>query len=169
MPEVRHSSTGDDNDILTPREANELVRLLSALLRSDPGGSEIDKFMRMAAARPADRTALVDRARASVSERKRRAQFLDRIMFGEPGWDILLALYIAEISGPRISVGGVSALIDKSLTTTIRWIDYLEKQQLIARVRHALDSRVLLLELTEKARQALDGYFHTLSDDGTPG
>ena len=71
----------------------------------------------------------------------------------------------AEVSGPAQSVGSISNLIGKPLTTTIRWIDYLEKERLIARAPHPLDSRMLMLELTEKGRQVLDGYFATLPAD----
>jgi len=167
MPELRRSSP-DDDDSLTQGEADELVRLLSALLEMDPSGREIEKFIGAAKLQTSDRFTLIERAKASVIERKRRSQFFGRMMFGEPGWDILLALYIAEVSGPNQSVGSVSQLIDKPLSTAIRWIDYLDKARLIARVRHPLDTRVLLLELTDKGRQALDVYFATMPDGIKP-
>jgi len=160
MPELSRSTSGDE-EILTGRDADELTRLLSTLLRSDPSGHEIQRFVRAARSQPEDRMALVDRARNVVAERKRRSEFLPKPIFGEPGWDILLALYIAEASGPTQSVSSVSNLIDKPLTTTIRWLDYLERERLIVRARHPLDSRVLLLELTDKARQLLDRYLAT--------
>ena len=166
MPELGRSSPADD-DILTRSEAEELVRLLAALIRSDPSGSEVEKFIRVAGRQPANRMALVDRARSVVAERRRRTRFLAPTIFGEPGWDILLALYTAEVSGPRQSVGSVSNLIEKPLTTAIRWINYLEKERLIVREPHPLDSRMLLLELTDKSRQVLDDYFATLPHEIT--
>ena len=164
MPELRRSSPADD-EILSHSEADELVRLLAALLRNDPSGQELQRFVQVAGSQPSDRLTFVDRARGVVVERRRRTKFLAPTMFGEPGWDILLGLYIAEVSGPAQSVGSISNLIGKPLTTTIRWIDYLEKERLIVRTPHPLDSRMLMLELTEKGRQVLDGYFATLPAD----
>jgi DNA-binding MarR family transcriptional regulator len=43
-------------------------------------------------------------------------------------------------------------------TTALRWIDYLESQQLIRRVAHPTDGRIANLELTDKAVQSLETF-----------
>ena len=106
------------------------------------------------------------RALQMLADRRRRHEVFGKSMFGEPAWEILLFLYAL---GPKQTITKLADLAGASKSTTLRWIDYLEKERLIARVHHALDSRVFLLELTEKARQALDRYFGTLSDDATLG
>ena len=50
-----------------------------------------------------DRTARI--ARSILAERRRRASFFDPTIFGEPAWDILLALYGDERTHGRQTIG----------------------------------------------------------------
>jgi DNA-binding MarR family transcriptional regulator len=80
-------------------------------------------------------------------------------MFGEAAWDMLLALYVTEMSGARHTVSGLVDLSGVPPTTALRWLDFLEQEQLVARRPNPLDGRVFFIEITEKAREALDAYF----------
>lgn len=85
-------------------------------------------------------------------------------MFGEPGWDMLLTLYTRE-DDTRLKVSDLVTVARTPPSTGLRWLNYLESQQYVARRSHPTDRRVDLVELTDKARQALDSYFsETLSD-----
>jgi DNA-binding IclR family transcriptional regulator len=73
-------------------------------------------------------------------------------MFGEAAWQILLALYAA---------GGASGLpwvLEHSrvpLSTTRRWIDFLERKEFLRPLGNTIELEVF--ELTPKAEAALDG------------
>lgn len=110
----------------------------------------------------ADRSVLLERARKAYLDRQRRTEFFSRDVFGEPVWDMLLVLYVFDVSGTRLTIGKVAELIDTPLTTTIRWIGYLEKEHLLERQPHPNDRRMGFIRLLGKARDALDAYFGTI-------
>jgi DNA-binding MarR family transcriptional regulator len=168
MPGLKLSVPINNDEVLTQEEAQELARLLALLLQHDPSGRGVQNFIQNSRSQPQGTEChnlahLVEKARLVFNERKRRGEFLTKKMLGEPGWDILLVLYISGFSGPKQTVGSVSERIAKPLTTTIRWVNELEGEGLIVRTRHPLDSRIFLLALTDKGRQVLDDYFTTMS------
>ena len=106
-----------------------------------------------------DRRLLVEHARHTFASRAQRARFFNRVMFGEAAWDMLLALYVTDQSGSRHTVSNLANLSGAPPTTALRWIEYLEQEQLVARRSNPLDGRVYFVQLTDKAREALDAYF----------
>jgi DNA-binding MarR family transcriptional regulator len=96
-----------------------------------------------------------ERALELLSLRRKRERVFPRAMFGEPAWEILLLLYAL---GSRQTIGRLAELACASKSTTIRWIDYLEGQQLITRQPHPTDKRAVYAELTDKARKAVQLY-----------
>jgi len=102
----------------------------------------------------------VERARIILNSRRLRAKFFSPSMFGEPAWDILLVLYVEQ---GRQTIGNLTKAIATPLTTTTRWIEYLEKKLLIEREPHPNDKRVVFIKLVEKGRKLLDDYL-----SGTP-
>jgi len=103
------------------------------------------------------RNELVSKARLVFEERKRRGEFLSRAMLGEPAWDMLLGLYIDR--DRRLSVGWLVTMVGVPQTTALRWIDYLEKEHLVAKRQDPDDRRVVYIELLDRGREALDSYF----------
>lgn len=96
-----------------------------------------------------------ERALQMLALRRRRENVFPRAMFGEPAWEILLLLYAL---GARQTIGRLAELACASKSTTIRWIDYLEGQQLVTRQPHPTDKRAIYAELTDKAREAIRVY-----------
>lgn len=84
--------------------------------------------------------------------RMRRAR--DRLMpeglMGEPGWDILLALYSEDSNGITVSSLCYGSAVPQS--TALRWIGVLEAQGLVSRAEHHRDDRIALVSLTEQGR-----------------
>jgi DNA-binding MarR family transcriptional regulator len=155
MPELTSSEppkvvplSGDD--------ARELARLMRILLQNLPT-QESD-----------GRGPLVQKARSVFNERKRRSQFLPRHLFDEPGWDMLLALYITDFSGGRQTIGRLISWIGAPQTTALRWISYLEGHRLISREQHPRDRRTVFVGLTDQGRQVLDRYFSSVADSQSP-
>ena len=106
-----------------------------------------------------DRGSLVEHARQTFMNRAQRSRFFNRVMFGEAAWDMLLALYVTEQSRSRHTVSGLVSFAGVPQTTALRWLEYLEQEQLVARRPNPLDRRVYFVELTYKGRDALDAYF----------
>jgi DNA-binding MarR family transcriptional regulator len=104
------------------------------------------------------RSRAAKRAAEIVESRKRRRTYFSASMFGEPAWDMLLVLFLAESSHVRANTTAVALAADVPLTTALRWMDYLESQQLIYRAGHMTDRRVSVVTLTDKGRQALELY-----------
>lgn len=114
-----------------------------------------------------ERAILVERAHQAYVNRARRSRIFSSAMFGEAAWDMLLALYVTDQSGPRHTVTGLVNLAGVPSTTALRWLDFLEtKEQLVTRKPTWTDGRVLLIELTDKARDLLDEYFSGTALEG---
>ena len=68
-------------------------------------------------------------------------------LFGEQGWDMLLALYIAEGEGYRLKVGDLcnESLVPQSIA--IRWIEPLVELHMAHRRSNPLDTRSIFVEI----------------------
>jgi DNA-binding MarR family transcriptional regulator len=104
------------------------------------------------------RQELIGRARQQIVHRKRRAQNFPKGIFGEPAWDMLLVLYVSDSFGPE-TIRDLRDQAGLTHSTALRWLDYLESQQLIVKKSHLTDKRSAYYELTERAREKLDQYF----------
>lgn len=92
---------------------------------------------------------LVKLAKRLRDVRKSRVRFLDQDLFGEPAWDMVLALYIAHIEQYRLKV---TDLVHESLassSTALRWIIRLQKIGLIVRRENPMDHRSFYLEMPD--------------------
>jgi DNA-binding MarR family transcriptional regulator len=154
---------------LTKHDIKAAAHLLHLLVGAEEGrGREINTLARGNVHRMGDqndrmgdqnRSAYVERAHQVYVNRARRSQVFKSAMFGEAAWDMLLALYITDQSGARHTVSGLASLSGVPPTTALRWLDFLEKEELVGRRPKLTDARVTLIELTDKARDLLDTYF----------
>jgi DNA-binding MarR family transcriptional regulator len=100
---------------------------------------------------------LVTIARLIFQARANRTRQFKQAIFGEPAWDMLLALY-ASADSTRLPVGQICSLSGSPPTTALRWLDYLEREQFVLRRPHPHDARSAIVELTSKGRSALEEY-----------
>jgi DNA-binding MarR family transcriptional regulator len=108
--------------------------------------------------RVSNRPAMREWARRILALRRARISILNKSMFGEPAWEMLLELYVNKDYGARLSVGRLSELSGAPATTALRWLDYLEKEKLVAREPNPTDRRTEFVELTEKGCSAMEQY-----------
>lgn len=106
-----------------------------------------------------DRKALVEKARRVLFNRRHRAKMFKKGMFGEPAWEMLLVLYVVDQGGRRHTIGSLTEVSGATMTTALRWLEFLEGERLIHRREHPTDRRSVFIELTDEARHALDVYF----------
>lgn len=145
---------------LSKRDVRAARRLLRLLLQEEfkaSEGQQLEGSVRPAA--NASHAALVARAREEFGNRRRRTTIFEHSMFGEPAWDMLLALYILDVSGQRQTTGALMQYSGAPITTARRWLDYLVGNGLVQRSHHPTDQRVMFVSLTEKGRNALDLYY----------
>lgn len=104
-----------------------------------------------------------DMAREAYAVRRRRTAIFDNDeLFGEPAWDILLDLYIANVENKPVSVSSACIGSAAPPTTGLRWLGVLSEQGLIAREHDPEDQRRVLVRLTDKGLAAMDEYFASL-------
>jgi len=162
MTDPGASNQGDDSESairLTKRDVKDAARLLK-IITGDT--DDLSVLLNGPVAEGIDRRGLVERARAVVASRHLRSQFFNRSIFGEPAWDLLLVLYVADAADARQTIGKLADAISLPPTTALRWFGYLEKEGLVGRVPHPTDRRVTFIQLLEKGRRALDAYFETV-------
>ncbi|KPF93855.1 hypothetical protein IP81_01585 [Novosphingobium sp. AAP83] len=91
--------------------------------------------------------------RLAVSFRSNIA-FREKILPGyspcSPFWSMMIEMYIMQSQNTKISVTDIASMTNMPLTTVLRHIDLLKKDDLICRDRDAKDSRRFWLYLTEK-------------------
>jgi hypothetical protein len=98
----------------------------------------------------------VDRAVAEYERRRVRDTFVSEPIFREPGWDILLDLYIMAARGKRVAVSSACIASNVPATTALRWLAILEGQCLIARTSDERDQRRIYVQLTEAGRELVE-------------
>ena len=69
-------------------------------------------------------------------------------LFGEPAWDILLDVFIAQLSRCDIQVSSVCIEAGVPATTILRWLARLEQEGLIYRASDNVDGRRRYVRLT---------------------
>ncbi|MCH7628884.1 MULTISPECIES: winged helix DNA-binding protein [Novosphingobium] len=96
-------------------------------------------------------------ARALYDLRRRRdAANGVKGLFGEPGWDILLDLYIARHRGTELQVSSVCIEAGVPSTTILRWIARLERDGLVYRANDRGDARRRYVRLTPEGHALME-------------
>ncbi|MFM2372738.1 MAG: hypothetical protein RIS85_2460 [Pseudomonadota bacterium] len=102
--------------------------------------------------------------------RRKRDAIADRKgLFGEPGWDILLDLFIADRRRTEIQVSSVCLDAGVPSTTILRWIARLEAEGLIYRVADNADARRRYVRLTDEGRRLMAGVLDGMANPGGSG
>ena len=93
--------------------------------------------------------------------REERGRYFAGEIFGEPGWEILLALYIARGRGYRLKVGDACFESRAPTTTALRWLDHIENAGLIERRSNLFDKRSSLLEISPDGISRMTEFLET--------
>lgn len=152
---------------LTRKDISAVRRLLRLLLGAERQLAEaLERDSPPSTAAQFDRSTLAARAHEEFQTRRRRIKVFGQAMFGEAAWDMLLALYVMDMSGPRHRVGDLMRLAGAPTTTANRWLGYLLTHGLVCREPHPTDARTGFVSLTDKGRTKMDEYLSgTLQPD----
>jgi len=97
-------------------------------------------------------------ARQIYGARRRRESWFDASLFSEPAWDMLLDLYASLEQGQRLTVSDVGIAACVPITTSLCWLNHMERLGLVMRVPDTQDRRRVWVELTDQGRAAMAGY-----------
>lgn len=97
-------------------------------------------------------------AKAALDDRKRRTNHFRSDLFGEPGWHILLDLFIEQQVGKKLSVTAACIGSGAPTTTALRYLNLLIEDGLIEREGDPGDGRRSWLKLTALAVEAMTEY-----------
>jgi len=104
-------------------------------------------------------------AKALYNLRRKRDEASGRPgLFAEPGWDILLDLFIADCRRTDIQVSSVCLDAGIPSTTILRWIARLEDEGLIFREPDTTDARRRYVRLTGQGREMMLNVLRALAE-----
>ena len=92
------------------------------------------------------------------AERRRRDALFAEGLFGEPAWDLLLAMFTAREKGHSMILCRAYKAAGVSDTTGRRLLDRMEDEGLITRRRAPRSRKMRVVELTDKAIERLIDY-----------
>lgn len=103
---------------------------------------------------------LIERAERLYRERRRRDARLGGTaeLFGEPSWDMLLDLFIAQGRARPVSVSSACIASSTPQSTALRYVGLLEREGLIRRAKDPQDGRRQYLELTDVGFSSMQAY-----------
>lgn len=105
---------------------------------------------------PAVDQTTVQAAAVELKQRRARRQHLPEGYFGEPAWDILLDLFVAEALGKEIPVGSACVAGGVPPTTGLRWINALVSDGMVERIEDLEDRRRILVRITPHGQLIVD-------------
>lgn len=140
----------------------ELRLQLDVRLRLDEVAEIEAERLRASARRAPTRRELCHLACRIYDARRTRDKMMNRKLFGEPAWDMLLALYCLPARGELLTITGLTHAAEASGTTGHRWQQVLTDEDLIERGPEGLDKRKQFVRLTRKGRDLLEGYLTRL-------
>jgi len=91
---------------------------------------------------------LVQFAQRLQRARLERDAYIPASVLGEPGWSLLLDLFVAHHEGRLVNSSGACCGAGLPQTTGLRWLDKLDAAGLIVRHPHPRDTRFVMIELS---------------------
>lgn len=127
----------------------QVSRLQSCLLDTNPAARNGQAQLNIES-RPADCISRSDILLVShyLKARRYRQALFDSQLFADPGWDLLLDLFVARGEQRPVSVSSACIASGVAATTALRWIKKLEDQNQIERSPDLQDGRRQWLMLT---------------------
>jgi hypothetical protein len=144
--------------------AHQLLAIASELeLQNEPqeaGSFDISSLLVSSAQEHA--SSLDIALRQYQARRLRETVFEDRTLFGEPAWNVLLDLFIAERQGKQMSVKSAYIGAAVPLSTAFRWLRILEEKGYVQRQHDGTDARRSYISLTPMGLERMTDYFTRL-------
>jgi DNA-binding MarR family transcriptional regulator len=98
-----------------------------------------------------------------LRSRRRRENLFGCDLFGEPAWDILLELFLAELVQRNVSVSDACYASAVPHTTALRWVGKLEQDGWVKRISDPHDGRRSWLQLTDQSSDKMRRLLNSLT------
>lgn len=85
----------------------------------------------------------------------RRRRFFGETLFGDPAWEILTELYLAEADGRDQPAASLALASSVPESTAFRWIDALAEQGWVVLFRDRTGPERLLVRLSDEGRRSM--------------
>ncbi len=108
----------------------------------------------------------LETARQIWQARRERDRIFGATLAADPGWDILLELFIGMGEGRDVTVATASASTGINEATVLRCIAHLADARLVARQPHPFDDQATYLSLTDRALAMMSEYLARTRDLG---
>jgi DNA-binding MarR family transcriptional regulator len=136
---------------LSPFQIREMAAQAGIDLLGDDNSADIPKS-----------TLALMRARWILKNFERRAVTSFGAHLGEPGWTILLDLYVREATGKKTNVSSAIVGSMAPATTGLRWIHFLTEKGVIFRSNDEHDARIAYVTLTDQTREEMTDLLGTM-------
>ncbi|MCK0098248.1 hypothetical protein MWU38_02525 [Qipengyuania sp. S6317L1] len=111
-----------------------------------------------------DQNAIIRTARRLFEERQSRSDhFPLHDLFGEPAWDILLLLFIAQAKGKGAKIENLSITSKIPARQALRWLEKLESRQMVFAYRDEDNPDEVFVRLTFEGRSSMTRYLQQIS------
>jgi DNA-binding MarR family transcriptional regulator len=154
--------------VLREPATDDVLLQIELRLRLDEVTEVEAEELRANARRPPTKRELCRLACQIYDARRARERVLDRELFGEPAWDMLLALYCLPTRGELMTVTALTYAAVVPQATGHRWQGTLRAEGLIERGPQGVDARKQIVRLTPKGRGLMDEYLIRLFYCETP-
>ena len=113
---------------------------------------------------------LLSVARRWAEARRVRDEVFGKSMFLNPGWSILLELFIAGEEGRNVTIKSACVAAGVPQSTALRHIAHLIDVRLAVRAQHPSDARSAYLKLSESGRARMVSFISQSAEDpAAPG
>jgi hypothetical protein len=105
-------------------------------------------------------------ARRTLTGHRERDRYFDPMVFSNPAWDILLAMYVASAEGRVQNVLDCCAAAPVAQRVTLRWLAYLKQEEMVIETPDPAQPRRTVMCLSDQARATINAYLASLADLG---
>lgn len=99
--------------------------------------------------------AMQEAARYVLRLRKAAKSYFGPPVLSEPAWNLMLALYSADLAHDEFRIGSIAELAGIPRSTTLRWLIKLQDGGFVALESDPRDKRAVGVRMTETGRQAM--------------
>jgi hypothetical protein len=177
-PAARLNDSASEAESARLRRLNEevarIAETLAQLTRRDGALPIVDRADRLGDRRPGYNAAPTDDAiaidagdiRRAIRARRLRDQYFESGLFEDPGWDMLLDLFAAELEARQVSVSSLCIAAAVAPTTALRWIGKMSEAGLFEREPDPFDRRRAFMALSDTAREGMHRYCRAVGKSG---
>ena len=144
-PRLEGHDTSKVSDLAVARSAREIARISEIVDQKRSDANAPETFTN----RDLKRNAFMARRLLDIS--RQAENMFDGTLLSNPGWDILLDLFIQRSEGKRISIISVCIAANAPTSTVLRYIEAMMDSGAIVKIPSLDESETLLIDLSEAA------------------